>query len=138
VNEANALLIGLLQDGNRAAALAKLRKYNGELVEVGDASGAEPWEVLADVLRDCRPLGADTCYVFTNAELSTRMAGPAGAVWVEKWGKWKLDTAAVEEWNRTNAVKFAVLRELFRYSWRWARVGPEKLQSTRGLLSESQ
>jgi len=137
MNDTNALLIGLLQE-DRSAALVKLRKYNGDLIEVAEHVGEKPWETLALTLHDTRIIKAESCFIFTNAELTTKMdwpqGGPSTWTYYEQWGKWKTVQDDIDEWNRVNAIKFTVLRQLFRYHWRWLKVTPDKLQSTRRLF----
>jgi hypothetical protein len=126
---------------DRTAALVKLRRYDESLIEVGEYVEDDPWTALAIALQDTMPIKAKNCFIFTNAELTTRMDWPRGgpSTWeyVAKWGKWRMKQDEIEEWQRANATKFVVLRQLFYYHWRFVRVGPEKLQSTRRLFDES-
>lgn len=142
IHDPNTVLVGLLQDGKRCAALTKLRKDSGALEEIAENVGDDPWLVLAEILQDIKPVKAKQCIIFSNAGLDMKRIPkekPSETRWVRKGKMWFLVFSEKEmvDWQRAHAGKFIVLRQLFQFDrWRYVEVGPDQLSTTRRLLDE--
>lgn len=140
MNDVNTILIGLLRDG-RSAGLVKLRKLNGDLEEVSELVGDDPWQVLAELLQDIKPIKAKQCLIFSNAKLEMKRIPkkPVDTRWVRKGKMWMLtfNQTVMDAWQREHASKFVVLHQLFLYDrWRYVEVDAGQLSTTRRLLNE--
>lgn len=142
INDVNTVLIGLLQDGKRCATLAKLRKDSGDLDEIAEWVDDDPWLVLAELLKDIKPVKARQCIIFSNAGLDMKRIPKEKSSetrWVRKGKMWFLmfNEREMADWQRAHASKFVVLRQLFQFDrWRYVEVGPDQLSTTRRLLDE--
>lgn len=136
----NVLLVGIYADTSAAAALTKLRRFDGSWIEVGQSVDSTPWAALAQALQDTAIIGADTVHILANVPMDFRkMDYPAlDGKWVKRFEK---DRAPrwFYEFKQPNFtvdhVKFVVLRQLFRYEkWRFSQIAPAQLANTQRLL----
>lgn len=141
MDEPNTLLIGLLQL-QRAGCLVKLRQYSGELIEVAEHTGNEALQVLSEVLQDVKIIKAQQCIIFSNVDFDVHRMNYKRSEerWVRKGKMWFLqfDEQEITRFQRDNALKFVIMRQLFQFNrWKYVQVTEDKLSSTRRLLDAS-
>ena len=135
-NDPNTVLIGLLQD-KRCAALAKLRKYSGDLEEIAEHVGDGPWAVLEAMLTDIKPVKATQCVIFSNAGIILNKCTQPPKVNMTDKGFMYFDKAAAATWQQANRQQFVVLHLLFQFNrFRYVEVDASQLSSTRRLLDD--
>lgn len=137
IDNLNLAIVGLLQDGAGCAALAKLRKLDGELITVAGTVGAEPWSTLGAILRDVLPVKADQVLIYGNAKLNfTRdWAPPSKDLWTRDAKGEPIPRRNLSHIALPLEARFVTLRLLCHFDkWRYVEVTPDALQSTARLL----
>lgn len=137
IDNLNVAIIGLLQDGAGCAALAKLRKYDGDLITIGGIVSAGPWETLGAILQDIQPVKADQVLIYGNVPLDFKrdQVPPSKDLWTRDGKGEPIPRRNLSSIPLPLEARFVTLRLLFRFDrWRYVEVTPAALQATKKLL----